>query len=83
MEECRIYKQKNPTGSTARFEYTMRSAYQALTQSVRSLERLASEYENAPGRFPQVKDKQRRIDRVNEFVKIATGNLQDYEMFVK
>ena len=27
MEECRTYKAKNPMGSTARFEYTMRSAF--------------------------------------------------------
>ena len=30
-----------------------------------------------------MKDKQRRIDRINEFVKIASVNLTDYEGFVK
>ena len=50
---------------------------------MRSLERLGSEYDSAPGRFPQVKDKQRRIDRINEFVKMASSNLSDYEAFVK
>jgi len=82
MDECAQVKQKNPAQSTARYEYTMRSTFQTLKSCLLNLERIQNDYMNSPARYPNVRDKPSRIEKVKKFVIDAQVIVQAYENLI-
>ena len=83
LDEVRGMKKVNPSSNTAAKEYSMRSTYQNLQQSLENFERIKYEYVNTPAKFANIRDKPARIAKIDK-LKITAGELMSgYETFIR